>query len=238
LFVVSAGPLARWEMNQYRTPDGGFAMFRPGAMREIEDAIAHDDAPAVAAAARKTNLNQADRTGSSLLLIAIRRLQEKPGPPDVLRALLKAGANPNQGKELPLAAAIYLSAKMGSEPVKLLLDAGANPNARDQFGSAAYFAATGKSVDPGVMQLLLERGADLQLKSNSGATALSQALATQNWKVTLLLLQRGADWRSVRTPMGLDFRNAVESNARTYGDQPGLAEVLQFFKEADGERGR
>jgi hypothetical protein len=238
LFVVSEGRVANWQLSRYRTPDGNYAMFRPGAMREVEEAIARNDAAAVSAAASRTDVNQAARTGSSVLLIAIRRLQETPGPPDVLRALLQAGANPNQGGELPLAAAIYLSTQMGPEPLTLLLDAGANPNARDQFGNAAYFAATGKSVDPAVMLLLLDRGADLRIKSNSGATALSQALATQNWKITLLLLQRGADWRNLRTPMGLDFRNAVESNARSFGDQPGLSDVLQFLKDADGERGR
>jgi hypothetical protein len=230
LFVASAGPLAQWQLSRYRTPDGAFAMFRTGAMREIEEAIARDDAAAVKAAARNTNVNQSARDGSSVLLIAVRRLQQNPGPPDVLRALLEAGANPNQGGELPLAAAIYASSKSGPEPVKLLLDAGADPNARDPFGNAAYFAATAKSVDPALMQLLLDRGADLRVKSNSGGTVLSQALATQNWNVMLLLLRRGADWRSVRTPMGLDFPSALESNARTFGDQQGLAEVLQFVK--------
>lgn len=230
LFVVTARPIAELWINQYRTPGGQVAMFKRGPMRDIEDAIARNDAASVDEAARRTNINQTGRDGSSVLVVALRQLENNPGSPDVLRALLQAGANPNQGAELPLSVAIYASPKTGPEPVRMLLDAGANPNQQDQFGRAAYFAATGKYVDPAVMQLLLERGADLRAKSRSGDTALSQALATQNWKVTLLLLQRGADWKTVRTPMGLDFRNAVESNARVYGDQPGLAEVLEFLR--------
>lgn len=232
LLVGSARPMAEMWLNQYRTPNGGVAMFKQGAMREIEEAIARNDAAAVASVAKKANLNQAGRDGSNVLVVALRQLDKAPGSPDVLRALLQAGANPNKGEELPLAIAIYASARTGPEPVKMLLDAGADPNLQDPFGRAAYFAATGKSVDPEVMQMLLARGADLRVKSKTGANVLSQALATQNWRVLLLLLQRGADWRSVRTPMGLDFRNAVEGEARMRPDQPGLAEVLQFLKDA------
>ncbi|MBL8209584.1 MAG: hypothetical protein JNK87_02675 [Bryobacterales bacterium] len=232
LLLVGGRGFAEMWLNQYRTADGGVAMFKAGAMREIEAAIARDDAGAVAAAARGANLKQLGRDGSNVLVVALRQMEKTGGSVGVLRALLAAGADPNAGEALPLAIAIYASAKVGVEPVRLLLEAGADPNKQDQFGHAAYFAATGKFVDVSVMRMLLDRGADLRVKSNTGATALTQAMATQNWPVMLLLLQKGAEWRTVRTPMGLDVRSAVEGEARVRPEQVGLAEVLRFFQDA------
>ena len=74
--------------------------------------------------------------------------------------------------------------------------------------------------------------------SNAGKTALLQATLAQNWSAALLLLEHGADWRQVRALDGRDFRSMLEDDARTYGEQPGLAEVRRFHDEAQAKSGR
>jgi ankyrin repeat protein len=150
--------------------------------------------------------------------------------------LLEAGADPNAGElELPLTAALMASEKAGLEPLRMLLAAGAYPNKPDSFGSPAYFLATGIRVHPGALPLLLDRGANLELRARDGATALRRATDSQNWPATLLLLQRGANWRETRMLNGTDFHNKIEADVRVYGDEKGLAEVLRFVHEDAGK---
>jgi len=223
------------EMQLHQDKSGNPTRFRGGATQELEAAIVRNDAAAVAAAAGRADLKQKSLDGSGILTFALRELEKHPGPPDVLKALLAAGAKPNDKQlEMPLMVAIQVSSKTGPEPVKVLLDAGADPNLRGSFGDPNWFMATAGSVDIEILRMLLDRGADISVMKPDHTNALSQAAASQNWPAALLLLQRGIEWKKLRTPMGLDFRSHLESNLRTYGDKGGLAEVLAFIQKADG----
>jgi hypothetical protein len=229
LLLVGSYAYGQYNFRQYQRPDGTVARFKSEGMRKVEDAIVANDAAAVAAAARNANLKEQAIDGSNVLVFALRELEKHPGPPDTIRALIAGGADVNRGAELPLAIAIYASAKAGPEVVKLLLDAGANPNQRDQFQNPAYFAATGVNVDVSVLKMLLDRGADLSLRTQDGRNVLASAGNTQNWRAALLLLERGADPSA--TTAGPHFRETVEQSHRTFGDQPGMAELLQYLAE-------
>ncbi len=106
----------------------------------------------------------------SPLLIAV-ALNE----PEVIRALLAAGANPKELKGdgmTPLHEAVLSN---HPEATQLLLEAGAPVNAVDMNGySPLLYAATLDFVDTRVAQLLLKSHADPALKSKAGDTALSQ----------------------------------------------------------------
>ena len=107
LFVVISSTYSGYDLGQYKDAKGSFASYKPGPMREVEEAIVRNDAAAVAVAARSANLKQESRDGSTVLVVALRQLAKTPGPPDVLRALLQAGADPNAAQmELPLYVAI------------------------------------------------------------------------------------------------------------------------------------
>lgn len=235
LMALSAVALGHVDLSRYADPGrpGGHAQFKTGALRELEDAIARNDAPAVAALAGQADLRTASREGSSVLVLALRELARHPGPPTVLQALLHAGADPNAGThELPLTLAIGGSSKTGIAPVQLLLDAGASPNQRLAQGDPAWFAAVAKTVSPDVLTLLLDREADLQARTGDGGNVLTRAVAAQNWPAVRLLLQRGARWDGVRTPMGLDFRAQVEADIRNFGGGPEQDAVLRFIDGA------
>jgi len=227
LLTVASVAIGAIDAARYRDADGNFTAFTAGPMRELEAAIAKNDAPAVAQIAAKANLKQTGRDGSTILVYALRH----GANPQILQSLLQAGADPNARQlELPLSVAIQISRSAGPEPVRLLLQAGANPNALTDFGTPVFFAGTGAGVDPQVLPILLDNGANLSAKAKDGRNVLGDAVPTRNWKAILLLLQRGADWKSARTPMGLDFRAAVEADAGTFPNSPDRDAVLQFLK--------
>jgi hypothetical protein len=62
--------------------------------------------------------------------------------------------------------------------------------------------------------------------------AAAVATLAQNWPAVLLLLERGADWRQLRSLDGRDFRAMLAHDASMHGEQPGLAEVTRFLDQA------
>ena len=87
------------------------------------------DAGKVAALLPKVKVNTPAEQGETLLGLALEQLREKPDKLEVIRLLVKGGADPNlRAQVLPLATAIRFG---GLAAILLLLDAGADPNRRD-----------------------------------------------------------------------------------------------------------
>jgi len=237
-FLVAAAPLlivAVWgtagflELNTFKDKDGAITSFAGGAMQDLEKAILRNDAAAVGTLAKGAKLNQTSIGGNGVLVVALRHLEKTGGTPDVLRALLAAGANPNpKVGDLPLAVAMQVSRRAGVEPVKLLLAAKADPNARDRFGEPTFFGGVGLGVDPNVLPLLLEGGADLSAKSSDGKDLFLRAAQIQNWAAALVLLKRG-----VRPVDAAGFRGKVEEATRAAYKQPGLEELVAYLKSGE-----
>lgn len=165
--------------------------------------------------------------GSTELTTALDRLEKDPGQLARVRELVAQGVDLTAGEMLPLAMAIYATRHAGDEPLRILLDAGADPNHVNEFGAPAWFAATGGAIDVRVMQLLIDRGADLQAKGRDGRGGVWDAVNTENWPVALLLVQRGAYIGGI-SPMGLPLRATLEGLLRGVraGEMRGAAEVL------------
>ena len=232
LWLVISGQIAAAKFRTYQQAGGAVSQFRDGPLRRIEAALSRNDVAAVTAAAPAAQLNEPGLSGATILLLAIRQLEKTPDQLDVLRALLRAGTDPNQSSDgiLPLAAAVAMSRNAGPEPVRLLLSAGAKPNGRDGSGSPAYFAAAYGGVDAEIMKLLLEHKADLQATNKAGHGPLFEAGLTENWKVALLLLELGADSKVGRTPSGKDFGDMVESAGNYSGGKPDYVAVRRFLE--------
>jgi len=237
-FLVAAAPLlilAVWETtglmkrNTFKDKDGAITSFAGGEMQELEKAILRNDAAAVRTLAKGADLNQSSIGGNGVLVFALRQLGKTGGSPDALRALLAAGANPNpKAGDLPLAVAMQVSSRAGVEPVKLLLAAKADPNARSQFGGPTFFGGVGMGVNPDVLPLLLDGGADLSAKSSDGNDLLLTAAQIQNWAAALVLLKRG-----VRPVDAAGFRAKVEEATRAAYKQPGLEEIVEYLKAGE-----
>lgn len=233
LFVVYATISAGYIQSQYQDQAGTPTRFERGPMQELERAIATNDAATVTAAARAANIKGKAIDGSSVLTVALRQLEKQPGPPNAIRALLEAGADPNAKQdESPLYVAIQVSGKTGPEPVKLLLDAGANPNTIGQFGDPAWFMATGLSIPTEVLELLLNRGADLNAKNRTGQTALFSAVTCENWPAAQRLIEKGIDWKSFRTLKGQDLPVTLKAQTEvSYPQKPGLPALIEHVKK-------
>ncbi len=167
--------------------------------------------------------------GSTPLTRALRELERDPGQLATVRTLLAQGAEVGHGEEQPLVLAIYAARHVGLAPTQLLLDAGADANAANAFGSPAWFAATGATVDTKVLALLIDRGADLQATERDGRGAVWSAVNTWNWSAALLLLRRGASSDGL-SPMGLSLRETLEEHVRRHGEQGGVSEVLAVVR--------
>ena len=230
LILLYAKSRTAIEVAQNTDNSGQLVSFREGPLRDIANAIRKNDTTTVAALLSKVDVNSKGFQSSTLLLFALRQLRETPTELGSLRAIVKAGANPNLGAagELPLEVALQESRNAGPEPAKLLLAAGANPNTTNQFGTPVYFGAIGAGMNADIMLSMIQHGADIKVTDREGLSVVFHAAMAQNWPVALALLEHGVDFRTGRNVNGMTFKDMVESDLRVYGEKPGIKEVLQY----------
>jgi ankyrin repeat protein len=131
-----------------------------------------------------------DKDAPTLLGLAIERNSVK-----VAKFLIGAGANLDKGPNKPLVHAALFNRK---EIVQALLEAGANPNAtvsnpdEDVRGETALMDAIDSPEKIGVVESLLERGADPNRADSKGETALFEAVDYGNLEAVRRLLAAGA----------------------------------------------
>lgn len=236
-FLLAAAPLlvvvgtkAYWDLQlaEHSNAAGELTFFRAGPQRALAEAIRRNDAAAVAALAPQADVDATGMLGMTPLVYALRQLRETPDRQDVLAALLAAGADPNQGTEyeIPLEMALQIERATGPGPVKLLLDAGADPN-RLSMGMPIWFTGAGNGVDPSVLAMLLDHGAELNATGPDGRRVLFYAAEARNWNAVLFLLDRGADPRKGRSLSGQSLAGVVEASAPWASNDPGYAAVRE-----------
>jgi len=104
------------------------------------------------------------------------------------------------------------SGKDEFEITKMLLAAGADVNAQNVFGHTVLyrFSDNYDGRHTGLMQFLLDHGADVHHRANNGETPLHEATATVSVKIMKLLLEAGADPRALniynKTPLQTTYR--------------------------------
>ena len=143
------------------------------------------------------NVNLANELGVTPLLLACTNRSVR-----MVETLLKAGANPNTADsngQTPL----MTCARTGSlDAVKLLLNHYTDVNSREAgHGQTALMWAAAEK-NPGVVQALVERGADVNAKTESGSTPLMFAAQSGDLKSAQILVAHGADVNSAATKYG------------------------------------
>ena len=213
-------------------------------------AVQHDDVEMVdlllkAGADAKT----ANRYGATSLYVACQN-----GNAAVVERLLKAGADANAA--LPEGeTALMTAARTGKvETVKLLLAHGATASAQEKWrGQTALMWAAAEN-HTGVVQTLIEAGADLKVRSNGGFTPLLFAVRAGRLETVRELLAKGADpneaiqgrrgprrWpRRLQTPAaatGGAIGNAAGGRLSNNSSDP-LATLFQVFNTGSRASGR
>ena len=151
------------------------------------------------------------------------------GHVELVKLLLAApGINPNLGTfrvgTIPLTAAAY---KGHLEVVKLLLTARkTNINVRQHDGATALFIAAQKNF-PGIVELLVRSGADVNLALGDGTTPLCVAVFKGSAEVVKRLFQA--------QDIQVDQTTCKQVTALAYATQQGHKDIIEFLlnKKAD-----
>jgi ankyrin repeat protein len=164
---------------------------------DIENLRARLDEP-------NSNVDEIISDGSTLLFWAADK-----GHHDCVEFLLDKGANPNhQGGvwgDFPLRKACNGSTANHMKTITLLLDRGAliDMQRAPNTGETALMSCCHSECNVDALELLIERGANIELKTD-GKTALLVAALWTNVEAMEILLRAGAD-RSVRDTDGKSF---------------------------------
>ena len=146
------------------------------------------------------NLEDRDGTKETPLISAA-----LAGHADIVAELIKRGADikaRNDRGLTPLHAALYGGSL---ETVQALVQAGAAVNDADDKFKVTPLILAAEENHADVVQLLIERGANLELQERHGYTALTRAGFKERWDIVAILLKSGGrvsakrqGWRLVR----------------------------------------
>ena len=174
--------------------------FFDGRMLDMARAIQSNDMARLRQLATGQNLNQPGRQDMTLLWFAI-----QPGQlnTEAVKTLVSLGADPavqpigDMGSPLDYA---FLNRTnpgdtTGLKVLQAMLDGGMSPNKTNRYGTTMLQMASGpRSGSLALIQLLLQRGADINARDSLGATALDQATTADHPGIALYLVQHGAKW--------------------------------------------
>ncbi|WP_455207870.1 ankyrin repeat domain-containing protein [Kaarinaea lacus] len=176
-------------------------------------------------------LNIADKDGHSPLFAAMF------GPPDITNEMLKLGAPLEQQDNLGFTPLISASLLGYPQAVDKLLGKGANIEARNNDGQTALLISVlGMAVNQGdtsatadnrwhnnwgqVINLLLERGADVNTLDNRGVSPLFIAIFSQDYQLCRSLIGAGANINH-KLPNGVSMLRFAK-----IGSSPAIVDLL------------
>ena len=172
--------------------------FFDGRMLEMAQAIQSNDMARLRQLAVGQNLNQPGRQDMSLLWFAMQPDQLNT---EAVKTLVSLGADPaaNPIKDFgsPLDY-VFMSRKSpgdttGLKLLQAMLDGGMSPNKVDPYGTTLLQKASGPgSGSLALIQLLLQRGTDINARDSLGRTALYQSITADHTDIALYLVQHGA----------------------------------------------
>ena len=172
--------------------------FFDGRMLEMAQAIQSNDMARLRQLATGQNLNQPGRQDMSLLWFAMQPDQLNT---EAVKTLVSLGADPaaNPIKDFgsPLDY-VFMSRKSpgdttGLKLLQAMLDGGMSPNKTEPDGTTLLQMAAGPgSASLAIIQLLLQRGADINARDRIGGSALYDAITSENPHIAQYLVQHGA----------------------------------------------
>ena len=176
--------------------------------------------------------------------------------PEVVKALIEGGANPDIGDQAGKTALEHAAENDMVEMTAMLIEAGADVNKRDLVGGNAVLWAAGLG-SPETLKLVVDAGGEIEVKDINGLTPLTWAAQTGKTASMKILIDAGADVNSVDGLNGesvlmraarsgkiesveLLFASNVDTSAKTKTDADALhiasefsnAEIVQRLMDA------
>lgn len=183
----------------------GAITFAAGEALIVDAAKRHDTTAVRGLIAKRANVNDTSRDGSTALLWAAYHSDVA-----MTRALIAAGANPNLPNKYGITPLLQASRTGADEVVQALLRAGADPALAHPEGETPLMAAAFAGSVPTV-RLLLEANADVNaVDSHQKQTALMRAAAEGHADVIQLLLDAKADPNKRAHITGLEERKHAD----------------------------
>jgi ankyrin repeat protein len=183
----------------------GVLGFAAGESPLVDAAKRHDTTAVRGLIAKRANINETSRDGSTALLWAAYHSDVA-----MTRALLTAGAKPNIANKYGITPLLQASRTGADEVVQALLRAGADPALAHTEGETPLMAAAFAGSLPTV-RLLLEANADVNaVDSYQKQTALMRAAAEGHADVIQALLDAKADPNKKAHVTGLEERKHAD----------------------------
>jgi ankyrin repeat protein len=227
--LVAALPLsygARYVVLFATTPsatalEAGHGYFTGTANRALADAVVARDAARVVSLAPSANVNAVGWNRMTFMRLA---LEDGRADPDVVAALLRAGADPDQDNQLLFGFITESDADYGvmikeknERLLRAVINAGVDLNQWNREGYPRFFSAL---KWPQGLALMLEHGANTQAEDKNGYTAIMWAVMLRYWPSIEVLLAHGARLDHV-APDGKSLRSIVsEERGRLNGEIP------------------
>ena len=192
-------------------------------VKELSDFVFDKNLEGIKGIIKKgVDVNGLDEIGNTALCLAV-----SGGDPEIVRALLEAGADPNltpepepdEDESKP-----PLSLGNNADITKLLIDAGANTNFQNSSGDTILIMTAYRWGAFENMKVLLENGADINIKNNEGETALMYAAKDKdNLDKVKLLIKSGVD---------LNIQDNDGNTALSIAREAGNTEIIELLLEA------
>jgi hypothetical protein len=219
--VIAGAPLIEQLLNRIQDKQEAAkrGRFTNPELTAIATAIMTDNTCALTDLLRKRpDLDDRDDAGETLLAHAVETALQGQGGAGPVRALLDAGADPNQrissNNSQILFRVFEANSPLSNELFKVLLDRDADPDIRDRFGVPMLHHAKGQLLK---IKMLADSSADLNATSHShlqyGWTPIMALAMDEAYDEALYLVQRGADVHHA-APDGATLTSVLERRRR------------------------
>lgn len=180
----------RWDREDARHGD-----FRDKTLAAMVAAIRNNDVATLKTLlAGKAPPAGKDRAGNDLLAYTVALVRQQERGVEMVRALLDAGADIKASRSGENVDVLNIASPPTSDStralMRLLIERGADANAVDpRLGDTPI---RNMYEDLGLLELLVEHGADIDRIQSDGVPAVVNYISTQKWDMALYLIEKGA----------------------------------------------
>ncbi|MFC3393928.1 ankyrin repeat domain-containing protein [Brenneria rubrifaciens] len=204
-------------------------LFEPPMAALLQSIQKGDEATAKHQLSQGLNLNIQGKEGVTPLLWLVYETQNK----EAVKLALKLGADPNYKDGSGDSIVNRVSGVRDPDWLRVVLDAGGDPNSIGRRRQPAIFSAIGEERWADI-KLLVERGADVNLKDGPGRNSALYAAYLDKYEIVYWLIEQGAD-TTIYDDTGSDLAFSVEDSLSIMSPQspqyPWALKVKQLLQQ-------